>query len=611
MIITYLKNLILKKNVHSYTYLKNYLKILTYFSYAINGKIIDIIESNLNHSGYSKNKIILPKFINIYKNENNNYFLYVYKILFFIYFNKLNIENINFIYFFFSIKMVRKAMINDYIKIDNIEKKLYKNLNSSLFSHHKYADTFLNIIINKSIYLKQKNTLNLNLNEKILLYKLENLINIKNISINYINNLIIFINKFFNIYLNYNKSYLWGMFYKDNKNLNINYFSNNNINNNTKKKYSLINNQIDKKNIKIKKNNTNELSTLFDYQKTTDKYIKGGKNIEESNDYHNLTNYQTIFTPETAQNNKYIIKNNQVIKADDNVYKKHIYKEWDYSLKNYKNNWCHIFEKKASYQKNDIILQKLSKFNDMYKKHINFLKNELYLIKNKKMWIKKQSYGEDINLDCLIDNYYYIKYMGYNKIYKYKKKMHKDITILFLLDSSLSTDSYINTNKKIDIIKNTTLILSLALNNLIPINISTFFSNTRYDCKYIKIKDFNDNIKLKKLNILNITSQGYTRIGPAIRHSIKLIEKRKEKKKIILLLTDGTPTDYDEYEGIYGEKDVKVAINECQKKDIIIKCIIINDKPKSYFLSMIGLKNFILFKNQNYKLLLNLFKNIN
>ncbi|HIH2762285.1 MAG TPA: VWA domain-containing protein [Candidatus Azoamicus sp.] len=115
----------------------------------------------------------------------------------------------------------------------------------------------------------------------------------------------------------------------------------------------------------------------------------------------------------------------------------------------------------------------------------------------------------------------------------------------------------------------------------IPNNlIATFYSNTRHDCTYNIIK----NTKEKEIkNIKNINPNGYTRIGPAIRHSIKKLKTNKSKKKIILIITDGNPTDYDEYEGIYGINDIKMAIKEGEKIHIDIKCIITNNKPDKEF----------------------------
>lgn len=226
------------------------------------------------------------------------------------------------------------------------------------------------------------------------------------------------------------------------------------------------------------------------------------------------------------------------------------------------------------------------------------INNKLSLILNKKNWIKKQKFGDEINIDTIIDNYTEFKNFRFENIYQYKKKLNNDITVLILLDSSFSVDSYLNFNiKKLSLIKHLALILSYGMENLLYYQVAAFNSNTRHDCRYTILKNFNEKLSNNVQNILNISAHGYTRIGPSIRHAIKTIETRSEKKKIILLLSDGNPTDYDEYEGWYGVKDIKCAINEGLNNKIQILSVLINNKPETHFLNILGL-NKCVFLNE-------------
>ena len=58
----------------------------------------------------------------------------------------------------------------------------------------------------------------------------------------------------------------------------------------------------------------------------------------------------------------------------------------------------------------------------------------------------------------------------------------------------------------------------------------------------------------------SIEPSGYTRLGPAIRHSTYRLSQLNSKNKLLILLTDGKPTDYDRYEGRYGIEDIHNAI---------------------------------------------------
>ena len=109
---------------------------------------------------------------------------------------------------------------------------------------------------------------------------------------------------------------------------------------------------------------------------------------------------------------------------------------------------------------------------------------------------------------------------------------------------------------------------------------------------------------------MDTDTKGYTRIGPALRHAINILKKVKTKKKLIILITDGTPTDYDEYEGEYGTKDIKAAIQEANKLNIHIKSIITNKEKKIYLKSMLGASNYIHADKISAHTLIKIFKNI-
>ena len=69
----------------------------------------------------------------------------------------------------------------------------------------------------------------------------------------------------------------------------------------------------------------------------------------------------------------------------------------------------------------------------------------------------------------------------------------------------------------------------------------------------------------------------YTRLGPAIRHAIKMLLIENSTKPILILITDGKPTDLDPYEGSYGQQDVRKAIEEAKNKGVQVLTLTISD----------------------------------
>jgi nitric oxide reductase NorD protein len=76
---------------------------------------------------------------------------------------------------------------------------------------------------------------------------------------------------------------------------------------------------------------------------------------------------------------------------------------------------------------------------------------------------------------------------------------------------------------------------------------------------------------------------GYTRIGAALRHAHEIIDRQSAKKKIVLLITDGRPCDYDRYEGNHGIHDVKKAIETGHQHGIATHAFAIEKRAAEYF----------------------------
>ena len=98
--------------------------------------------------------------------------------------------------------------------------------------------------------------------------------------------------------------------------------------------------------------------------------------------------------------------------------------------------------------------------------------------------------------------------------------------------------------------------------------LAAFTSNTRRACRFDLVKRFHEPWLHSRALLGSLEPGGYTRIGPAPRHAHELLLNERASRKIVLLVTDGRPCDYDRYEGVYGIKDVKKAIEVGQRHGI-------------------------------------------
>ena len=263
------------------------------------------------------------------------------------------------------------------------------------------------------------------------------------------------------------------------------------------------------------------------------------------------------------------------------------YDEWDFKKRNYLPGFCKVYPKSQikthpSYYKNTMA---------KYKTTLNGLRKMLTSVNNKMQQQRRQLQGEAFDLDALTDLYTDI-HSGKSpdeRVYLSNRKKNKDIAILVLLDLSLSSDGYAAGNRVIDVEKEVSILFGEILHEFdIDFAIDGFYSETRNFTTYLTLKDFNENWNSAKHKIGAIEPNGYTRIGPALRHAGARLDQIDSKNKWIIVLSDGKPNDYDKYEGQHGIQDIKQALRELNERKINSYALAIEAQAKYYLPQMFG-----------------------
>ena len=263
------------------------------------------------------------------------------------------------------------------------------------------------------------------------------------------------------------------------------------------------------------------------------------------------------------------------------------YDEWNFASRKYKRNFCKLYPK-------SIVQTDVDYYKTTIKDHaatLTALRKMLANLNNRYQQQRRQTQGDDFDMDALTDYVIDVKsgHTPSEKIYISKRKNQKDLSILLLLDVSLSSDGYAADNRIIDVEKQVSILFGEILDEFnVDFSIDAFFSKTRNYSTYVSLKPFDEAWSSAKYKIGTVQPQGYTRIGTALRHSGTLLEQRESKSKWIILLSDGKPNDYDRYEGKYGINDVRQALHELQSKQINAYALAIEAQAKYYLPIMFG-----------------------
>ncbi|MBT7670128.1 MAG: VWA domain-containing protein [Bdellovibrionales bacterium] len=274
-----------------------------------------------------------------------------------------------------------------------------------------------------------------------------------------------------------------------------------------------------------------------------------------------------------------------------------IYNEWNFRKKSYLKNWCVVSEIcPAEVESSEICpADFIKQVRESHGKHIKELRHRIEQIALSRQWRNRQYDGEEIDLDAVIDAITSIRsgHSPSEKLYQRRHKSLKDISMLILLDASLSSDSWVEGRRVMDIAKETVAILAEVLDGMFEeVAIMAFNGKTRRECQYHIIKEFNHSWNSSLPRLIGIAPDGYTRIGAALRHSLNKIEHINTNKRVIVLLSDGKPTDYDTYEGKYGIHDVRQVVREAKQKNIDVFSLAIDQDAKYYFPQMFGKNNY-------------------
>ncbi len=176
-------------------------------------------------------------------------------------------------------------------------------------------------------------------------------------------------------------------------------------------------------------------------------------------------------------------------------------------------------------------------------------------------------------------------------IYTRRVRGERSLSTLLLADLSLSTDAYATPQAKvIDVIRDALYVFGEALHAVgDPFAVWGFSSVRRQHVRLQHLKSFEEPWNDASRTRLGAIKPGYyTRMGAAVRHATAQLAVRPERRRLLMLLTDGKPNDLDIYEGRYGLEDTRQAIHEAHAAGLSPFCVTIDEKAHDYLPMLFG-----------------------
>jgi hypothetical protein len=164
--------------------------------------------------------------------------------------------------------------------------------------------------------------------------------------------------------------------------------------------------------------------------------------------------------------------------------------------------------------------------------------------------LKRQLDGHDLDLDAMLEAGIALR-MDQEpdpRIFRSSTSKHRDLAVLLLIDISESTRDHLASGVSIlDVERLAVAVLAEAMSALgDPFCLLAFASNGRDDVEMTSVKTFSEVYDRASVSRLAGLSSGLsTRLGTALRHAGEEISHARSFRKLVIVLTDGEPSDID------------------------------------------------------------------
>lgn len=273
----------------------------------------------------------------------------------------------------------------------------------------------------------------------------------------------------------------------------------------------------------------------------------------------------------------------------------YLYDEWDFRRRQYRRDHCRLYERTIASSVPGFAARILKE----RRRTLERLERRFAAAFQELESVQRQTAGDEPALDA-VTNYFCDLAAGRTpeeRLYIARRKRRKELSLLFLMDLSMSTDAWTLNRRVLDIEREALALFGETLDQHgCRFAAAGFFSRTRNDCEYLLIKSFTERWHAVRDRLASLSPEGYTRIGPALRRSIELLRRENSARRWIVLFTDGRPNDYDRYEGRYGNLDVRQARREAEAAGIQLQAFAIDARGRPGFTEMLGAGGFSILR---------------
>ena len=276
------------------------------------------------------------------------------------------------------------------------------------------------------------------------------------------------------------------------------------------------------------------------------------------------------------------------------------YQEWDYQIQLHRPDWATVYERRQPKGNPEDIEDILTEYKPIafrIKQIIDLLTPEGV------QRVRGMEDGDEIDINAAIDAMVAIR-MGEQpnpRITMRNVLKNRDLSVVVLMDLSESTNEMVPGSDKtvLQLTREAATLVSTAINGIgDPFALHGFASDGRHDVQYYRFKDFNQHFDDEaKSRLAGMQGGLSTRMGAAMRHAGQHLLKQPERRKLLLIVTDGEPADIDERDPQHLRHDTKKAVEELYSKGILSYCLTLDPYADTYVKRIFGENHYTIIDN--------------
>jgi len=214
--------------------------------------------------------------------------------------------------------------------------------------------------------------------------------------------------------------------------------------------------------------------------------------------------------------------------------------------------------------------------------------------------------GEDMDLNAVV-SYVVERQAGRSPkpaIYRRREMRQREIAVTLLADMSTSIMQHLpeGGGRLVDRVRAGVLLFAESMEEVgDAYSIAGFCSKYRDNVSYYTIKGFEQPLSQEvRSQIGGMSGRLATRMGAAIRHATACFEGIESRRRLLLILSDGRPEDYDDGgDRRYLHEDTRMAVKEAVARGVHPFCITVDTMANQYLPQIFGRGHYLVLDHIN------------